>query len=318
MVSSTSTTYRHRPQTRRSASEQRAGPSQHRQLPSGDTPTLGLTRGPDGNVWFVEPAHVAKITPLGSISEYSYPSGEVRNVNSGAAVGADKNVWFTVTSHVLGKPNLTANINPSTSKITEHVLLSKCTTPAGLASNVDGFLYVGCASSQGSIVQVATSGAQTSLSLGGRALSPGLGVVTSSGRGQILVAAGGRLAKLDAPTGEVIVFAPPFNASFSGVLFGPDQNLYALTSGGLVIHIVDRLVVSPTSIEFPVVGQKATITAQYVGSGKLTAGSSNLKVASVAPGVPGSFTVNSTGNGTADITVQDGRGNYATVVVTSP
>lgn len=63
--------------------------------PSGDFPSMGFVLGPDGNVWFVESAHVGKITTAGTITEYPYPGGRVFNMNSEIAVGPDGNLWLT-------------------------------------------------------------------------------------------------------------------------------------------------------------------------------------------------------------------------------
>jgi hypothetical protein len=63
---------------------------------SRDAPDGGLALGPDGNVGFTESLHIAKITPLGAVTEFAYrdhrgPSAAGDTVAS----GADGNVWFT-------------------------------------------------------------------------------------------------------------------------------------------------------------------------------------------------------------------------------
>ena len=68
------------------------GVTQSFTTPSGDHPT-GLTLGPDNNVWFVEFAHIAKITKAGVITEYPLPSGGIGG--STVTTGPDGNLWFT-------------------------------------------------------------------------------------------------------------------------------------------------------------------------------------------------------------------------------
>ncbi len=54
----------------------------------------GITKGPDGNLWFAEEgtSKIGKITTAGAITEYGLPSGSVpREI----AVGPEGNLWFT-------------------------------------------------------------------------------------------------------------------------------------------------------------------------------------------------------------------------------
>ena len=63
-------------------------------IKTGSEPSVMVT-GPDGNLWFTEYGRnkVAKITPTGTITEYSVPTA---NANpSGIAVGSDGNIWYT-------------------------------------------------------------------------------------------------------------------------------------------------------------------------------------------------------------------------------
>ena len=57
-------------------------------------PATAIVRGPDGNVWFTEPAaqKIAQITPAGTITQFDLPAGSHA---SGLAVGTDGNLWIT-------------------------------------------------------------------------------------------------------------------------------------------------------------------------------------------------------------------------------
>lgn len=62
--------------------------------PTPNAQPTAITRGPDGNMWFVEatpPARLARITPLGTITEFPLPSGEANDV----VTGPDSNLWYT-------------------------------------------------------------------------------------------------------------------------------------------------------------------------------------------------------------------------------
>jgi streptogramin lyase len=58
-----------------------------------------ITNGPDGNLWFTDPAamSVGRITPTGQVTEFAVPSpdaGPSRGAGSAITTGPDGNVWF--------------------------------------------------------------------------------------------------------------------------------------------------------------------------------------------------------------------------------
>lgn len=110
--------------------------------PSGESARFsGLTLGPDGNVWFTESGHVAKVSPARQITEYPYPSGETTNVLSGVATGSDGNVWFTELDKIAA-----GKIDPATGTIVEYPLTAQkidCGV-SGMMAAGDGNVYFGC------------------------------------------------------------------------------------------------------------------------------------------------------------------------------
>jgi virginiamycin B lyase len=62
-------------------------------LPVASSSPIGITAGPDGNLWFTENtgARVGRITLNGEITEFAGLSG----APYGIASGADGNLWFT-------------------------------------------------------------------------------------------------------------------------------------------------------------------------------------------------------------------------------
>jgi virginiamycin B lyase len=71
-------------------------------LPAQYSYPFGITRGPDGNVWFVETgsgtaagsaARIGRMTPNGTLTEFPIPTA---NPGPGwITAGPDGNLWFT-------------------------------------------------------------------------------------------------------------------------------------------------------------------------------------------------------------------------------
>jgi len=76
-------------------------------IPTAYTQPLGITAGPDGNLWFTEgsPAgqhdHIGRITPAGAITEFPLPSQG--SGPYGITTGSDGNLWFTEQSGTIGR-----------------------------------------------------------------------------------------------------------------------------------------------------------------------------------------------------------------------
>ena len=86
----------------------------------------GITKGPDGNLWFTEPNingdKIGKISPKnGKVTKYNLASNSVGS--DGICAGPDGNVWFT-DGNQIGK------ISPKNGKITEY------SVPDGGASDI--------------------------------------------------------------------------------------------------------------------------------------------------------------------------------------
>lgn len=104
---------------------------------------LGITAGPDGNVWFTELIgnRIGRITPAGAVTEFSEgmspgKSGYSMSGPLGIATGPDGNLWFT-----RGMNNLIGRITPA-GAVSE---FSAGITPDSLASGItagpDGNLW---------------------------------------------------------------------------------------------------------------------------------------------------------------------------------
>jgi hypothetical protein len=97
--------------------------------------TLGITGGPDGNVWFTEPitGAVGRITPAGQVTEFPTP------VNDPIAItaGPDGNLWFTGGSLTDGS---IGRITPA-GQVTKFALPERFSRASGIAAGPDGNLW---------------------------------------------------------------------------------------------------------------------------------------------------------------------------------
>src|SRR5262249_24995658 len=71
-------------------------------LPTGVGRPIGITAGPDGNLWFTESVgKIGRITPAGTITEFPIPTAGSAPYRITA--GPDGNLWFTELSGFSGK-----------------------------------------------------------------------------------------------------------------------------------------------------------------------------------------------------------------------
>ena len=286
--------------------------------PSGDTLSgNGLGLGSDGNVWFAETSHIAKITTAGSITEFKYPSGENSNTASNAIAGPDGNVWFT--EYFKKK---VAKINPSTHAIMEFDVSSDCSGASGLAVGSDGKLYFACGFSF--LGKITTSGALTAIPDSNGMLALPDDIVQGPSH-HIWLASNnnGILGEYNESTGSLTFHTVPATLTsvgeWQGLAYGPDGNIWMPENccNHIDVYVFVDLTVKPTSLTFTGIGQAQGLTATYSGSGALTAVSASTLIATVSPGATkNTFVVTSRGVGKTTITVQDAIGNLFHITVT--
>lgn len=277
-------------------------------IPSGDYAYDGqLTLGSDGNVWFTELGHVAKITTGGTITEFAYPDGNTANYYGSIASGPDGDIWVTEYNGYS-----IDDIDPMTGTFTSYSL--PC-SPVGLVSAVDGNLWVECSSY---LYRVTTSGSYTAYynpySTDGY---PSAFEKGPDGNPWFTVGGRNEVGEFNTTTNSLILYSPPstFGNTY-GLTAGPDGNVWALDSTGHVdVYIVKVLGVSPSSLSMTV-GQVATLTVTEKGTTSWTATSTSPGVASVVQGGSANkFTVTANGIGTTKITIKDAIGNSFAVTV---
>jgi len=291
-------------------------------IPSGDSTSIdGMAPGPDGNVWFGEFDHIAKITPAGKITEFPYPAGYSPNQYGGVTTGSDGNVWFAAsTGNAIGR------IVPSSGAITMFPIPVAC-IPAPLVLADDGNLWFACLTSTPLLGRITPSGAISTYPIGGTFDSNETEQFCRRGPdGQPWCASGddNTVFRVNTATQTVTTFNPPLGEGQrpDAVTTGPDGNLWVdmaagFTSGKIDVLVLDPLSVKPASVSFSAIGQQKTLTVSETGSTHWTAVSSNTAVATVASGGSNDeFTVTAAGAGSCKITISDGLGNSVAVTVT--
>ena len=99
----------------------------------------GITRGPDGNLWFTEVDamngnQIGRITPTGQITEFSTgitPGSQPFDITA----GPDGNLWFTETADRIGRITPTGQVTEFTAGITAN------SQPSGIVAGPDGNLW---------------------------------------------------------------------------------------------------------------------------------------------------------------------------------
>lgn len=107
-------------------------------IPTGSSQPLGITTGPDGNLWFAEGGadvnKIGKVTPDGTITEYSIAPYMPMNITK----GSDGNLWFTILNSY--GPSI-GRMTPS-GVFTQFSLNGISGGPIGITSGPDGNLWM--------------------------------------------------------------------------------------------------------------------------------------------------------------------------------
>jgi streptogramin lyase len=218
-------------------------------LPATNTLPTGITKGPDGNLWFTESADINSgsiptyfgkigyITPGGRINEFLLPAANSDPLM--IASGPDGNLWFTDpgTNHI-GRIS-------THGKLSEFPLPVANSFPRGISSGPDGNLWFTETSPSGStsvgkIGRITPAGAIKEFSLPGVNSDPAM--ITSGPDGNLWFTEttsvgpniSGEIGRIT-PTGAITIFPLPNSKYYSqgggGSLYGIEFGPAAITSG---------------------------------------------------------------------------------------
>jgi streptogramin lyase/uncharacterized protein YjbI with pentapeptide repeats len=205
----------------------------------------GIAAGPDGNVWFSDdatPAAIGRVTPSGSISEFSSglnPGSSPRNL----IAGPDGNVWFTDSSSgatptpAIGLVCLTSSPLCSVSDATNHAIheldlprTPRLSAPGVIAAGPDGNLWFSDRATPATprIGRITPAGTVTEFDLPATSV-PGTLAAGPDGNLWFVdrVATGSRIGQIT-PTGAITEFGTGLTAASSlfSIAEGPDGNLW--------------------------------------------------------------------------------------------
>jgi uncharacterized repeat protein (TIGR01451 family) len=108
-------------------------------IPTTGSNPLGITSGPDGNLWFTEdsisPSQIAEINPTTHVVS-EFPTPTKGGGPFSIAAGRDGNLWFTE-----GVGDKIGQINPTTHAIAEFLVPTSGSFPLEITSGPDGNLW---------------------------------------------------------------------------------------------------------------------------------------------------------------------------------
>lgn len=207
---------------------------------SGSSQPTVMTTGPDGNVWFAEPAanKIGRIGLNSPLVEFTIPTATA--MPYGITVGPDGNIWFTEENvNKIGQVSLAGAFN-------EYTVPTGNTKPYGITTGPDGAIWF-TESNSSKIGRVDLNGniQEFPISFGG-----GKGIATGPD-GNLWVTGGntkiGRVTPLGSETDFLVA-----GANLNGIVVGADGNMWFSDENSAVGNItmngaVTRYTIAGTS-----------------------------------------------------------------------
>jgi streptogramin lyase len=184
---------------------------------------VGITSGPDGNLWFTETFGIARITTAGVITEFMVPGASGLNPPISIAAGADGNLWFTQGGGTYWDGNVGRITTGGAATVFSLPLNSR---PGGIAAGSDGNLWFTQRIAVGNVSRITTAGVITEFTLPPNRFGVN---ITAGPDGDLWLTEQfndtffiGRIT-----TGGVMTeFALPPSKSALSIVAGPDGNLW--------------------------------------------------------------------------------------------
>ncbi len=183
---------------------------------------MGITLGPDGNIWFAESGSnkIGRITPQGVITEFSFDPALGRP--NGITAGMDGNLWFTVAN---GSGNYLGSITPQ-GVIGIYTIPIEGNGPNGIAVDSAGNIWFTVAPTK--IGRRSPGGTFSEFSLGSftQQISPEEITAGPDGNMWFTEFTGNKIGRIDS-NGAISEFVVPTEgAGPQGITAGPDGNIW--------------------------------------------------------------------------------------------
>jgi streptogramin lyase len=221
----------------------------------------GITRGPDGNLWFVESAQqsldrvarIGRITPAGVLTEFS--TGISVNAQPAQIVtGPDGSLWFTETSDRIGRITTGGVVTEFSAGITPG------SEPFGIAVGPDGNLWF---AEIGGIGRITPAGVVTEFKTGITAGTQPLEIIAGADGNLWFTEQFGGIGRITT-AGVITEFTAGLTtprSTLEGITTGPDGNIWFAEDVGRIGRITPAGVITEFSAGITPDSQPADITA---------------------------------------------------------
>jgi streptogramin lyase len=196
--------------------------TEFRPLIAGSNP-MGITAGPDGNLWFAEylGSRVGRITLDGQVTDWSTGSGISNTARPwGIVAGPDGNLWYAAERN--GK---IGRMSPTTLTATEFPTASATTGPRGIAAGPDGNLWF-AEYNVSRIGRITPDGVVTEFSAGITPASRPHGITAGPDGNLWFTEYDGKRIGRISTDGTVTEFPVPMAGTLVGIAAGPDGNVW--------------------------------------------------------------------------------------------
>ncbi len=187
---------------------------------------VGVTRGPDGNVWFADkanPGQIGRITPSGALATYAVPTRDAAPTGVASGPGG---MWFTETSkNQIGRV--------TTGGIMSEFKGGAHDKPTGITAGPDGNVWYTATGKGGAIGRITPLGSVTEFVAGLTANSAPQDIALGpDGNMWFTETAGNRIGRIT-PSGTITEFSAGITGPPQEITTGPDGNLWFTQAGSL-------------------------------------------------------------------------------------
>lgn len=202
---------------------------------------VGVTRGPDDNVWFADkanPGQIGRITPSGAVATYAVPTKDAAPTGVASGPGG---IWFTENSkNQIGRV--------TTGGIMSEFRAGTHDKPVGVTAGPDGNVWYTATGKGGAIGRITPLGSVTEFVTGLTANSAPQDIeLGPDGNLWFTETAGNRIGRIT-PSGTITEFSAGITGPPQEITTGPDGSLWFTQAGTL--PAIGRITTSGAVSEF--------------------------------------------------------------------